>query len=219
MAGRPETTEAIVLDSIVARDDRVVTLLTPEHGRIAALARRATRSQRRFGGHIDPITRVEATLTLRPRGGMATFERASARDGYGVIKGDLPRLVLASSVVEVVLLLVPEHGQEPGVYPLLCRALDHLNQPSTDPTEDLLLLFELRMLRLAGVLPHMDDVDTLGDGPKETLAGWLRGQWTPLAHMVRPAVARFLEGLVEDAGGRPLKSRALLDEVLDAKEP
>jgi DNA repair protein RecO (recombination protein O) len=47
-------------------DDRLLTLLTPEHGRLPALARHARGSKRRFGAALQPFCLFQATL--RPGG-------------------------------------------------------------------------------------------------------------------------------------------------------
>ena len=51
------------------------------------------------------------------------------------------------------------------------------------------------------------------------VAGWLAGQWRPLADADRPLVAAALEGLLVAATGRALKSRPFLDEVLGRRPP
>ena len=48
--------------------DRIVRLLTPENGRITALARSARSSSKRFGGTLDIGNRIE--VTLRPPKGV-----------------------------------------------------------------------------------------------------------------------------------------------------
>ena len=51
----------------LGESDRVVRLLGPERGRVDAVARGARRSRKRFGGALDPGTRVELTLSARGR--------------------------------------------------------------------------------------------------------------------------------------------------------
>jgi DNA repair protein RecO (recombination protein O) len=58
---RAHRIEALVLRSIAYGDaDAVVQLLTRGRGRIAAFVRGAKTSRKRFGGALEPFTRVEA---------------------------------------------------------------------------------------------------------------------------------------------------------------
>jgi DNA repair protein RecO (recombination protein O) len=60
-------------------DDRLLTLLTPEHGRLTALARHARGSKRRFGAALQPFCLFHATL--RPSGaGLVFLEQALAAE-------------------------------------------------------------------------------------------------------------------------------------------
>ena len=46
--------------------DRIVTLLTPGHGRMVAVARSARRSFKRFGGCLNLISEIDCELSLKP---------------------------------------------------------------------------------------------------------------------------------------------------------
>ena len=72
--------------------------------------------------------------------------------------------------------------------------------------EDWLLLFELRVLQLAGLLPPVGQLPGLPDAAIEVLADWQMGTWRPLSDGDRPRVARVLEGMVSEASGRRPRS-------------
>ena len=84
----PTKTQALVVGVRAFKEaDRMVDLLTPDHGRITAIARIARRSQRRFGGALDVGNRVEASLR-RPRAelwGQTAAPPAAA--GFGLSLG------------------------------------------------------------------------------------------------------------------------------------
>lgn len=206
--------EAIVLRSAESRDDRIVTLLLPDLGRIPAVAKHARRPSKRFGGHLDPLTRAEVRLALREDRPLAVLEEARGLEAFPRLRSDLLRFALGTTMVEVVLHLVADHGHEPGVYELVLRALRRLDDPEKEATEDLLLLFEVRMLALSGHLPEVPALPSLSGAARDVLAGWLAGRWAPLPEDDRAQVARILDALVEDASGRPLKSRSFLSGLL-----
>ena len=205
--------EAIVLTSTDVRDDRIVHLLTESHGRLPLVARRARKSARRFGGDLQPLTHIGATLTLRPTQDLGLLDGAVARHGFPRLKGDLERFGYACVMADVVTHLIVPHGHEPGVYALLLRALTHLDQaPEAD--EDVLALFELRMLRGLGVLPSWEALPGLPAAVIPTLEGWLLSEWSPLPRDLQRRTLTSLEGLIQGVSGRLLRSRAVLDELV-----
>ncbi|MDP6943046.1 MAG: DNA repair protein RecO [Myxococcota bacterium] len=213
MSRETVVTDALVLTSADVRDDRIVHLLTRDHGRQPLVARRARKSTRRFGGDLQPLTHIHATMTLRPEQDLGLLDSAVARATFPTLKGELERFAFASVMVDVVTHLIPPHGHEPGVFDLLLRALMHLDSaPEAD--EDVLALFELRMLRGLGILPTWDEVAGLPRDAVEVLEGWLASRWAPLPPNVQGHTLGALEALIQAVSGRPLKSRAVLDDLL-----
>jgi recombinational DNA repair protein (RecF pathway) len=213
MGRQQESVEAIVLASHEARSDRVITLLTDEHGRFPAFAKGAMGSKRRFGAHVEPLTLTMVDLSSGGSG-MARLQSASTVDGHSTLKSDLLRFALASTMCEVVLHLVVEHGREAGVFSLVKRAMAHLNRPEIEATEDLLLLFELKMLARSGVLGALDSLP-LGEETLAVLLDWDGGQWRPLHREGRRDLAHYLETRIQETSGRALRSRAFLDQMID----
>ena len=70
-------TEALLLRALdFGESDRIVHLLTPERGRVAAIAKGARRSVRRFPGTLDIGNRLAVQLVLRRPGALARDRRA-----------------------------------------------------------------------------------------------------------------------------------------------
>jgi hypothetical protein len=68
---------SLVLGSIPYKErDRIVTLLTPQFGKIRVFARAAARSRKRFGGCLDGIQIIQAQLCL-PRESTVSLESQS----------------------------------------------------------------------------------------------------------------------------------------------
>ena len=147
---------------------------------------------------------------------MARLLSAHTIESHAILKADLLRFSLASTICEIVLHLVPEHGREVGVYPLLKRALGHLNRPEVETSEDHLLLFELKMLSLSGLLPELGQLQ-VDDSIQSVLKDWLSGTWRPMHRAGRGPLARQLENRIQEASGRVLKSRVFLDQMLDER--
>lgn len=214
MARQQETLHALVLASADSRDDRIVQLLTDASQRIPAVIRRARRQGSKIAGHVEPLTLAEVQLTVWPDRSLARVDGAWARASFPVVRGDLLRYALASTMTEVTLHLIAEYGGEPGAYELLLKAWQTLDDPERVPSEDLLLLYEVRMLSLAGVLPPPESLPGLAPSTQATLAGWLANRWQALTSPERRATARVLEALVQQASGRTLASRDFLNQTL-----
>jgi len=207
------STEALVLTSADVRDDRIVHLLTPDRGRQPVVAKHARKSLKRFGGHLQPLTHIKAILTLHEGRDLGRLDSATEQATFSRLKGDLDRFARASVIIDVVTHLIPPHGHEPGVFELLGRALTHLDT-AEDVGDDVLALFELRMLRGLGILPDWDAIAGLPEAAGPVLDGWLESRWDPLPEGTLAATVTALERLIQDASGRVLKSRGVLEELL-----
>jgi len=213
--GAAEEVDALVLSCVDVNNDRIVRVLTAQDVLVPAVARHNRRASTKRPAHrVQPLTRITAHLGGRPGDDLVPLLNVATTHPFAVVKGDLLRFALASTMAEVVLCTLPDFAAEPGLHDLLARAWTWLDTPSHAPREDLLLLFELRALTLAGALPPIPDLPGLDDGARATLDAWSSGQWRPLAPRDTRGVAACLEGLIADASGRQLRSRAFLDDVL-----
>lgn len=206
-------TDAVVLTTADVRDDRIIHLLTQDHGRQPVVAKYARKSLKRFGGQLQPLSHVRATLTCHPERELGRLNSAQDKGGFPRLKADLERFAYASVMLDVVTHLIPPHGHEPGVYELLVRALSHLDT-AEEAREDVVALFELRMVRGIGILPDWGALPGLPPEAIPVLEGWLESRWEPLPEDTLARTLSTLERLIQDTSGRVLKSRGVLEELL-----
>jgi len=206
-------TDAIILTSTEVRDDRILHLLTPEQGRLPVVAKRARKTSKRFGGQLQAITLLEARLTLHEGRDLGYVDASSERHSFAKVKGTLERFAYASVMIEVVTHLIPPHGHEPGVFQLLERALNHLNN-ADEVGEEILALFELRMLRGLGLLPSWDALIGIPQEAIVVLEAWLSSQWQALPGESLFPTIKALETLIQETSGRRLKSRGVLSDLI-----
>ena len=146
--------EAIILRyTNYAEADRIVTLLTKEHGVCSAFARNARKSRRRFGGALQPFNRVRVLWQQRRSGGMPQLAEVELLGAATPLLANLEVLSLAAYGCELVAAMLPEQQPVPDVYLVLESFLAHLPIAESLPVARLLL--ELRLLQLAGLLPHI----------------------------------------------------------------
>lgn len=209
--------QAIIVSSADSRDDRIVRLLMDDDEMVPALVKQGRRATGKSSkvGKIQPLTAVRVTLRAKPGDDLAVLETVAVERPFAVVKGDLLRLALATCMSEVVLHLCPDWGREPGMHELFARALERLDRASGEaPTEDWLLLFELKALQSAGVLPPLEELAEVPSEGRAAMLGWLAGKWQPLDHVSARVIGPILERALTDASGRPFRSRALLNEAL-----
>ncbi len=143
-------TEGIVLkhrDSGEA--DRLLTLLTPDYGKVRAIARGVRRPCSKLGGHLEPLGRCQLVLA---RG--KTFDRVTQAQLLETLSPrDLRRMAYAIYLLELVDAFAVEEGNR-TLYNLLLLTLRELSR--TQRTELVCRYFELQLLGQVGYRPEFE---------------------------------------------------------------
>jgi DNA repair protein RecO (recombination protein O) len=146
---------AIVLRAVdYGEADKVVTLLTRERGKVAAFARGARASRRRFGGGLEPFTILTAEVRERTGSDMLGLDSVAVQRGFGGIRGDLARIACAGYAAELARELVQDHQPHDELWTLLAGYLAGLDAAPALPAT--LRAFELGALAAAGLAPRLD---------------------------------------------------------------
>jgi DNA repair protein RecO (recombination protein O) len=157
---RPSTTEAVVLRSFAFGEaDRVLHLYTAAAGRTGAVAKGVRRTKSRFGGRLEPLSHVELVLH-RGRGELHTVTGASLVRSHDRIRSNHWRLQVAMIGIEAMLRLFTEEEQNDRAFLALTRFLDALDETEQQGAgrpglEPVVLSFQLKLLWLSGLLPHL----------------------------------------------------------------
>jgi DNA repair protein RecO (recombination protein O) len=213
--------------------DRVVTLLARGHGKLAAFARAARASRKRFGGALEPFTLVKAELSGRGGGDrLLRLESVSPERAFHVIRGDLARIACAAYAVELARELTRDHEPHDDLFDLLVDYLTRLDEGPARPGT--LRAFELSALSAAGFQPRLDACARCGEPLPEGAVvfapedgGVLCGRCGPLAGPGRLPLSpgglealRRLQGGGLEAGALPMdrvagrESREALERFL-----
>ena len=158
--------EAIVLRTRkLAEADRIITLLTRQHGVVRAVAKGVRRTTSRFGSRLEPFTHVD--LQLAEGRNLDVITQAETRSPFGeAISAEYDRYTAASVMLETSEHLVAEE-REPSVqqYLLLVGGLRAMTAGERRPG-DVLDSFLLRSLAVAGYAPSFDACARCGlEGP------------------------------------------------------
>ncbi|MFL6024871.1 MAG: DNA repair protein RecO [Marmoricola sp.] len=149
--------EAVVLRTRkLAEADRIITLLTRDHGIVRAVAKGVRRTTSRFGSRLEPFTHVD--LQLAEGRNLDVITQAVTRAPFGeAISADYDRYTAASVMLETAERLVAEE-REPSVqqYLLLIGGLRAMAAGEHRPS-DVMDSFLLRSLAVAGYAPSFSE--------------------------------------------------------------
>jgi DNA repair protein RecO (recombination protein O) len=162
--------EAVVLRTVDhGESDRVVTLLARGHGRVAAFARGARASKRRFAGALEPFTLLSVELVGRTGSDLWRLESASVQRSFHGIRDDLARIACAAYAVELARELTRDEAPHDDLLDLLVDYLGRLELAPAAPA--MLRAYELAALAAAGFQPRLDACARCGGALGEGAGG------------------------------------------------
>lgn len=145
-------TQAIVLTRIdYGEADRILTLLTPDQGKLRLMAKGVRRIKSKLAGGIELFS-VSAITFMRGRGDIGTLVSARLAKHYGHIVEDLDRTMLGYELIKE-LHKITEDEPEPAYFELLQQAFEALDDADIS-IELIRFWFAAQLLRLAGHTPN-----------------------------------------------------------------
>ena len=151
--------------------DRVVVVLSPNHGKIRGVAKGVRKTTSRFGGRLEPFTHVD--LVLYEGRSLDTITQVSVIEAFPHLRGDLERILAAGTMVEVVDAVTEEGEGAARAFLLLLRGLHALEAGPRHP--DLLTAFLLKLADVVGVAPALDDCAGCGTREEVTRFSFAAG--------------------------------------------
>lgn len=127
--------------------DRIVVLLSPNRGKVRAVAKGVRKTKSRFGGRLEPFTQVD--LVLYEGRDLDTITQVEVIEAFPRMRGDLDRVLAAGAMVELIDALAQENESSVRAFLLLQRSLRVLEGAAFHP--DLLTSFLLKAADVAGL--------------------------------------------------------------------
>ena len=139
--------------------DRVLHLYTLAQGRIGAVAKGIRKTRSRFGARLEPLSHVELVLH-HGRGELQTVTGVELVHSHRTAREDPYRLAIGLVGAEAMLRLFTESEGNARAFEALTRFLAVLDElpsrvPARPALDPLALSFQLKLLWLAGYLPHL----------------------------------------------------------------
>jgi DNA repair protein RecO (recombination protein O) len=151
--------QGIVLRSFpFGEADRVVVLLSPNHGKLRAVAKGVRKTTSRFGGRLEPFTQVD--LVLYEGRNLDTITQVSVIEAFPHLRNDLDRVLAAGTMVEAADAVTEEGEGAVRAFLLLQRGLRALEAGPRHP--DLVAAFLLKVAEVVGVAPALAECAACG---------------------------------------------------------
>ena len=145
-------TEAIVLrQRKLGEAGKIVTLYTPNYGKLDAVAKGVRRPKSRLGGHLEVLTHTAVMLAQGRNLDVVT--QAQTVESFAPLRADLHRLSRALYAAELVDRFSPEGGESYQVFQLLLATLRRL--ATARNVDTVLRHLEMQLLTLTGFQPQL----------------------------------------------------------------
>ena len=156
-------TEAVVLRSIrLGEADRVLHLYTEDRGRIGAVAKGVRRIKSRFGGRLEPLSRVKLVLH-EGRSDLCTITAADTVHAHATLRERRESIERATDACDAVLKLFDAAEPNRPAYNLLCHELALLDSDAHLATFAQALAFRMKLLLAAGFVPELSACAACGE--------------------------------------------------------
>jgi DNA repair protein RecO (recombination protein O) len=150
--------------------DRIIVVMTEEHGKVRAVAKGVRRTSSKFGARLEPLTHVDLLL-WQGRSELDIVNQVEVIETFRAVREDLHRVAKGLALLEVTDQMAQERHPDRRLYIMLVGALRTLSDDDADPTL-LAPSFFLKALVLEGAAPMLDACASCGepDGEIELVA-------------------------------------------------
>lgn len=145
-------TEAIIIKKAkLGEADRILTLYTPELGKIQAVAKGVRRPKSKMAGHLELLT--HSLVSLARGRNLDTITGSQTINSFLTLKSDFGLTSYALYATELVNQFTADHIENRPLFRLLLETMEKLCQPGD--SELVLRYFELHLLNEVGYRPQL----------------------------------------------------------------
>lgn len=150
---KPIVTKGIILTRVnYGEADRIITFLTPDNGKVTAIAKGVRKSKSKLAGGIELFS-VSSISFITGRRDIATLISTRLDKHYGAIVSDIDRTSAGYELLKLLNRATEEHP-EAAYFELLQQAFEALSDRQISPAL-VSLWFDMQVLRLAGHTPNL----------------------------------------------------------------
>ena len=112
--------------------DRIVVLLTAQHGKVRAVAKGIRRTGSKFGARLEPLSHVALQL-WQGRGELDVVDQVEVIDRFRLVREDLGKMTKGLSLLEVADHLAQERHTDRALYEMVVGPCGRLPTPTGTP--------------------------------------------------------------------------------------
>jgi DNA repair protein RecO (recombination protein O) len=160
------TADAIVLRQYPFREtSAIVTCLTDRFGKIKGLIKGLRAQPARYRSPMEPLTLNRIVFYDTRTSSLHLMTQCELLAAYQALTRELDTMRLAASCAQLIDTVVELDEPQPMVFELLKRTLERLVNVGSDRWPAVRIHFVLRLLRLAGFHPQLDECTGCGQHP------------------------------------------------------
>jgi DNA repair protein RecO (recombination protein O) len=141
---------------------QTVSIFARTLGIVRAVAKGSKRERSRFSGGLEPLTRAESIVILKPGAELATMTSWDLQEVFPSLRRSLSSFYSGIYLADLVQHSLTERDPHPALFDALLRSLRLLGEPPTDRLA--VLLFQWATLVETGYRPELD-ADILTNKP------------------------------------------------------
>lgn len=194
--------------------NKIVSFLTSEQGILRGVAYGAGKSKSRFGGGLEPLTRVRILVRRKEGQELGTIDNCELIRSLPMERLDFEESLYVSYFVELITEFSREEADSSRLFRLTSAVLEAYNEA---PVRQLARYFELWILKLEGFLPGLNTIvdeelagktlQILKEPPGNLrVRGWDPRELGQLENTTQKLIEYHLE--------KPLKTVRMLKELL-----
>ncbi|MGD9289263.1 MAG: DNA repair protein RecO [Desulfobacterales bacterium] len=142
--------------------DVITTFFTLNKGKLSLIAKSAKKSTKRFAGILELFSLLDIVAAAGRRKGLAVLQEAVLKQPFSAIRADFRKTAYASYWAELIYNWIEENFKQVALFHLLEHVLAELDSGRTAPA-DLNILFQMRLLTLAGYRPNLHRCSVCGN--------------------------------------------------------
>jgi DNA repair protein RecO (recombination protein O) len=152
-------TESLVLKSYnLAEADKIVVLLTRDHGVVRGVAKGVKRLKSRFGSGLEPFSQVNVTYFEKDAVELVSIQKAEIVQSNFTAASDPDFLQKFSFLGDLLISFMPPHDPNEKLFRMAKACVDAAVVDATNLAA-IGLYFEIWLLRLSGYLPDWSQCD------------------------------------------------------------
>ncbi len=156
-----KTTGIIIKQINYDEADKILTILTKDHGKIQALAKGARKTNNRFLASTQLF--CYSNFIFYQGKSMNYINQAELRESFYNLRKNLKDFTYASYIIELINAATQEQQKEEKYFFLLIHTLKHMTYTKEIDLDIITLAFQVKLMALSGYAPHLDDCVVCGN--------------------------------------------------------